>query len=282
MSTVVITGASSGIGAALARAYAKRGARVVLIARREERLRQLAELVEQEGGSALVLPADLSSEAECQRIVDALAAEAVDVLIHNAGRGNYAAVEDTPTDQWRSIFALNVDAPFFLTRGLLPAMKQRGSGHIVTISSTAGTQGFPYNAAYVAAKHAVLGFTAGLRAELVVTDVHATIVCPAGVVTEWGDVTEGGSINDLYGAAIPRSRTIARDRDLSLAPLSKMMSADDAAAIIMQAVDHGRNNHVFTHDGTRELAVRAVTDSVGLEDEHTALWLAMREAYEHQ
>ncbi len=282
MSTVVITGASSGIGAALARAYAKRGARVVLIARREERLRQLAEIVEQEGGSSLILPADLSSEAECQRVVDALAAEAVDVLIHNAGRGNYAAVEDTPTDQWRSIFALNVDAPFFLTRGLLPAMKERGSGHIVTISSTAGTQGFPYNAAYVAAKHAVRGFTAGLRAELVDTNIHATVVCPAGVVTEWGDVTEGGSINDLYAAAIPRSRTIARERDLSLAPLSKMMSADDAAAIIMDAVDRGRNNDVFTHDGTQELAVRAVTDRIGLEDEHTALWLAMREAYEQK
>lgn len=280
MSTVVITGASSGIGAALARGYAKRGARVILIARREERLRQLAEIIEQEGGSAVVLTADVSTEAECSRVVEALAEESIDILIHNAGRGNYAAVEDTSTEQWRSIFALNADAPFFLTRGLLPAMKKRGHGHIVTISSTAGTQGSPYNAAYIAAKHAAIGFTAGLRAELIDTDIQATVVCPAGVVTEWGDVTEGGSINDLYTQAIPRSRTIAKERGVSLAPLFKMMSADDAATIIMDAVDHGRNNDIFTHDGTRDLAVRAVTDRIGLEDAHTALWLAMREVYE--
>ena len=282
MNTVVITGASSGIGAALATAYAKRGARVVVIARREERLRSLADEIEQAGGTAVVLPADLSSESECQRVVDALANETIDVLLHNAGRGNYASVEDTSTDQWRSIFALNVDAPFFLTRGLLPAMKARGEGHVVTVSSTAGTQGFPYNAAYVAAKHAVLGFTAGLRAELVDTNVYATVVCPAGVITEWGDVTEGGSINELYSKAIPRSRTIAKDRGLSLAPLSRMMSAEDAAQIIIDAVDNGRNNDIFTHDGTQDLAVQAVTDRIGLEDAHTALWLAMREAYEQQ
>lgn len=282
MSTVLITGASSGIGAALAHRYAARGHRVIVVARREERLRALQQAIEAEGGSVRAITADLSTEAECRRVIDAVATESVDILINNAGRGNYASIEDTSTEQWRSIFALNVDAPFFLIRGLLPGMKQRGFGHIVNVSSTAGRMGFPFNAAYVAAKHAVVGLTAGLRAELIDTGINATVVCPAGVITEWADVTEGGSINELYATAIPRSRTIAAERGTGLAPLQRMMPADTAAEIIMAAVDAGRNNDIFTHPGTETLAAQAVSDRIGLEDAHLALWLAMRETYDRR
>jgi len=282
MSTVLITGASSGIGAALAHRYATRGHRVIVVARREERLRALQQGIEAEGGSVRAITADLSTEAECRRVIDAVATESVDILINNAGRGNYASIEDTSTEQWRSIFALNVDAPFFLIRGLLPGMKQRGFGHIVNVSSTAGRMGFPFNAAYVAAKHAVVGLTAGLRAELIDTGINATVVCPAGVITEWADVTEGGSINELYATAIPRSRTIAAERGTGLAPLQRMMPADTAAEIIMAAVDAGRNNDIFTHPGTETLAAQAVSDRIGLEDAHLALWLAMRETYDRR
>lgn len=282
MTTMLITGASSGIGAALARLAAARRHRVVLVARRADRLEVLQAEIRMEGGSVRAIPADLSTESECQRVLDAVADETIDVLINNAGRGNYAAVEDTSTEQWRSIFALNVDAPFFLIRGLLPGMKQRQHGHIVNISSTAGRMGFPFNAAYVAAKHAVVGLTAGLRAELIDTNVHATVVCPAGVITEWADVTEGGSINDLYATAIPRSRTIAAERGTGLAPLQRMMPAEKAAEIILAAVDAGRTNDIFTHAGTESLATQAVSDRIGLEDAHLALWLAMREVYERR
>jgi len=177
------------------------------------------------------------------------------------------------------MFAVNVDGPFFLTRALLPHMKQRNSGHIINISSVAGRQGFPLNAAYVAAKHAVVGFTAALRAELIGTGVHATVICPAGVLTEWGGVTEGGSINDLYGAAIPRSRTIANERGLTLAPLSRMMTAEEVAEIILRVIDAGRVNDVFTHEGTLDLAAACVADRIAVEDSHAALWLAMAEVY---
>ena len=279
MKTIVITGASSGIGSALAVLWAQRGCRVVLIARREDRLNTLATTVELAGGSPRVLVADLTHESECLRVVEELADETVDVLINNAGRGNYASIEDTSTDSWRQMFALNVDAPFFLTRGLLGGMKQRDLGHIVNVSSVAGRQGFPFNAAYVAAKHAVVGLTAALRAELVDSNVHATVVCPAGVSTEWADATEGGSIGALYSAAIPRSRTLAREQGLSLAPLFHMMPAEEVAAIILRTVDAGRSNDIFTHDGTEAHAVQSVTDRIGLEDAHRALWLAMKETY---
>jgi short-subunit dehydrogenase len=273
--TVLITGASSGIGAALTRACTHRGWTVYAVARRADRLHELFS----QDSHVHAITADISTESGCQQVVDALNGATVDILVNNAGRGNYASVEDTSTEQWHSMFAVNVDGPFFLTRALLPGMKQRNSGHIINISSVAGRQGFPLNAAYVAAKHAVVGFTAALRAELIGTGVHATVICPAGVLTEWGGVTEGGSINDLYGAAIPRSRTIANERGLTLAPLSRMMTAEEVAEIILRAIDAGRVNDVFTHEGTLDLAAACVADRIAVEDSHAALWLAMAEVY---
>lgn len=275
MKNVVITGASSGIGAALTRACSNRGWTVYAVARRAERLEELFA----HDPRVHTIVADISTESGCRNVVDSLTGAAIDILINNAGRGNYASVEDTSTEQWHSMFAVNVDGPFFLTRALLPAMKERNSGHIINISSVAGRQGFPLNAAYVAAKHAVVGLTAALRAELTGTNVYATVVCPAGVLTEWGGATEGGSINDLYGAAIPRSRTIAHERGLGLAPLSRMMTAEEVADIILQAIDAGRVNDVFTHEGTMDLAVECVTNRIAVEDAHAALWLAMAEVY---
>jgi len=226
--------------------------------------------------------ADLSREEDCQRVVDITLDRLthVDVLINNAGRGHYGAIEDTDTETWRSMMSVNLDQVFFLTRGFLPGMKKRNKGHIINVASVAGTMGFPYNPGYIAAKHGLIGLTAATRAELIDTGVNATAVMPAGVITEWGDATEGAPINALYAAAIPRSRTIANERGVGLAPLFKMMSADHAAQIIVDAVDKGRTNDIYTHEGTMDLAVQAVTNRMDLEDRHLALWLAMREYYE--
>jgi short-subunit dehydrogenase len=144
----------------------------------------------------------------------------------------------------------------------------------------AGRYGHPFNAAYVAAKHAVTGFIAALRTELVGTNIHATNVCPAGIITEWADATEGGSIGALYGAAIPRSRTIAAEHGLALAPLSRMMRAEECADVIVSAIEAGRGDDVFTHPDTKEIAVQAVVDRCAQEDRFEALWRAMREVYE--
>ena len=283
-SVVVITGASSGLGAACAVRCARKGATVVLVARREDRLREVALRVTDAGGSAVVIVADVSREAECIRVVDSVATTLgrIDLFINNAGRGNLASIENTPTEQWRSMFAVNVDSVFWLTARALPLMKKANRGHIIAISSVAGRYGYPFNAAYVAAKHAVMGFIAALRTELVGTNVHATCICPAGIITEWADATEGGSIGALYAAAIPRSRTIARERGLSMAPLTRMMSAEECADIIMSAIEGGRTNDVFTHKDTHELAVQAVQDRCTQEDAFEALWLAMHESYEQQ
>lgn len=283
-SVVVITGASSGLGAALANDVATRGCHVVLVARRHDRLLSLAAAVTERGGKASCIVADVSREDECDRVIGEVIAShgRIDVLVNNAGRGNMASVEDTPTEQWRSMFAVNVDSIFWLTARALPHMRSANAGSIIAISSVAGRYGHPFNAAYVAAKHAVVGFIAALRTELVGTNIHATVVCPAGIVTEWADATEGGSIGALYGQAIPRSRTIAREQGFGTAPLSRMMSAEECSTIIVNAILAGRSDDVFTHSGTKEIAVQTVQDRCAQEDRFEALWHAMREAYQSQ
>ncbi|MBM4178983.1 MAG: SDR family oxidoreductase [Ignavibacteria bacterium] len=281
-SVVIVTGASSGLGVALSLEAARRGAHVVLVARREDRLRDVAQQVADAGGQPHVIVADVSHEHDCYRVIDTTLAEhgRIDVLFNNAGRGNMARVEDTPTEQWHSMFAVNVDSIFWLTARALPSMRARNEGHIIAISSVAGRYGHPLNAAYVAAKHAVVGFIAALRTELVGTNIHATTICPAGIVTEWADATEGGSIGAMYGAAIPKSRVLAREHGLSTAPLSRMMTAKECSDIIWSAVDAGRSDDVYTHSGTKELAVLSAQDRLMQEDKFEALWIAMNQTYE--
>lgn len=283
-SVVVITGASSGLGAAIALNAATHGCRIVLVARRQERLKSVAEAVAERGGQAMCIVADVSVESECDRVITEVIATCgrIDVLVNNAGRGNMNSVEDTPTEQWRSMFAVNVDSVFWLTARALPHMRRANAGSIVAISSVAGRYGHPYNAAYVAAKHAVVGFIAALRTELVGTGINATVICPAGITTEWGDVTEGGPIGALYGQAIPRSRTIAREQGMSTAPLSRMMSADECASIIVTAILAGRSDDVFTHSGTKDIAIQSVQNRCAQEDQFEALWQAMGQAYASQ
>ncbi len=278
----VITGASSGIGEALARRLANGKAELILVARRADRLDDLASGLRSSGNIVHVVPADLEQPAEVLRVaahtLETL--DRIDVVVHNAGRGHLASVEGTSLEQWRRMFALNVDAPYLLTQQLLPRFRKQQGGHLLFVSSMAGKIGYPYNAAYVAAKHALVGFVAGLRSELIGTNIHATVVCPSGVASEWGDATDGGSINDLYAKAIPRSREIARDNQLPLAPLKKLISSDSAAQCIVEAIERGRSNDVYTHDGTEELAVMANVNRMHLEDQHRALWLAMTEIME--
>lgn len=265
----VITGTSSGLGAALASELLVRNATVIGASRRPTTL------------PIHHYNVDVSVESQCVQLIRDVISKygRIDLLINNAGRGNYASVEDTTTQMWHEIFAVNVDGMFWLTREVLPHMRKRNSGHIVNIASTAGTMGFPYNAAYVAAKHAAVGFTSALRTELMGTSINATVVCPAGIITDWADVTEGGSTNALYAKAIPRSRVIAREQTLSLAPLFKLITADTAARIILDAIDSGRCNDIFTHEGSRDLAVQATINRIELEDRHQALFLAMQETY---
>ena len=182
---VWITGASSGIGESLALELAQQGATLLLTARREERLGELAQRCPHPD-RVHSLPADLLDESQWAGLADRATAVAgrLDVLINNAGMSQRASAQNTlPTDV-RRLMELNFFAPVGLTNAVLPNMIARGSGRIVIISSVAGYVGTPLRSTYSASKHAVRGYFDSLRAELHGSGVGVTIVCPGYVRTE--------------------------------------------------------------------------------------------------
>jgi len=196
MTTVLITGASAGIGAACARAFSAAGARLILVARREERLRELAdELRSQHDTESLVLGLDVRDGAAVDTAIADLpeAWASIDVLVNNAGlgRGLDPLHEGSP-DDWDVMIDTNVKALLRLTRAVVPGMIERGRGHVVNLGSTAGHEVYPGGAVYCATKHAVRAITRGLRMDLLGTPVRVTSVDPGLVETEFSQVRFGG------------------------------------------------------------------------------------------
>ena len=203
-STALVTGASSGIGAAAARLLARQGLRVGLVARRESRLRELASEIAATGGEALVLAADLTEEAERLRVVEKMRATwgPIHVLVNNAGFGWYGYAHEMPWDVAESMVELNVVAVVHMSFLLLPEMKAQRSGAIVTIGSIAGdvrTQGI---AVYSATKAFEDVFTTVLYRELRGSGVHVGIVKPGPVSSEFFDVAE----RHVNGGRVPSER----------------------------------------------------------------------------
>ncbi len=177
--TAVVTGASSGIGAEFARLLAARGYEVVLVARRRERLEQLAS----ELGSAEVVECDLA--ADPLAVEHALEGREVDVLVNNAGFGTWGRFVESDPEREAGQIRLNCEALVLLTRAFLPGMVARRRGGVINVGSTAGMQPLPYEAVYAATKAFVRSFTLALRAELRGTGVKVLNVDPGPVATEW-------------------------------------------------------------------------------------------------
>ncbi|MET0342195.1 MAG: SDR family NAD(P)-dependent oxidoreductase [Polyangiales bacterium] len=182
--TVWITGASAGLGEALAHGFAKRGARLLLSARRTDRLRDVARAV---GGSPEVLPLDLADLDG----LEAKAAEAralvgdIDVMVHNAGVGQRALVTESTFAVDRALMEVNFLGPVALTKALLPGMLARGGGDFVVISSVLGLMSVKRRAGYCAAKHALHGYFNALRAELSADGVRVLMVCPGHIASDF-------------------------------------------------------------------------------------------------
>ncbi|MHC4893614.1 MAG: SDR family NAD(P)-dependent oxidoreductase [Planctomycetota bacterium] len=189
--TVLITGASAGIGRALAQRFALDGARLVLVARREERLRELAvELIGQGAPQPVVLPWDLGAAGSGERLAEHLKERGlrVDVLVNNAGFGLHEAFVEHPPERLGSMLALNVEALTLLTHRLLPAMLERGRGGVLNVASTAAFQPGPGMSAYFATKAYVLALSEGLHEELRGSGVTCTALCPGATSTEFLEV----------------------------------------------------------------------------------------------
>ncbi|HJK98542.1 MAG TPA: SDR family NAD(P)-dependent oxidoreductase, partial [Polyangiaceae bacterium LLY-WYZ-14_1] len=195
---VVITGASAGIGAAAARAFAAEGARVVLAARGRDALDELAAELRGQGGEALVVPTDVGDDAACRRLIDEAVAthSQVDVLVNNAGLHHRGPFPGLTPEQATAMVDLNLRAPILLTRLVLDGMLARGSGAVVNVASLAGCIPVPESVTYSATKFGLRGFSLALGEELRGSGVRVAAVSPGPVSTQFilGDLDE---VSDL-------------------------------------------------------------------------------------
>lgn len=183
--TVVITGASSGIGEATARLATREGAAVALLARRTDRIEALAGELTAHGAKAIAVTADVTSPAQLQEAAVRVAAELgrVDALVNNAGQMLLSPFAASKTDEWRRMIDINFAGALWTTEAFLPALRD-GGGDIVTISSVAGRKARPTTSVYSGTKWALGGWSEGLRQELAGEGVRVTLVEPGAVRTE--------------------------------------------------------------------------------------------------
>ena len=203
--TALVTGASSGIGAAIATELASRDFSLVLVARREERLRSLAtDLGSMYGTEAEVIAADLADEAERGRVQDELRSRGwtVEVLVNNAGFGHQADFATSPRERMIEMVRINVDAVVDLTSRFLGTMVERGRGSVINVASTAAFQPMPGSAVYAASKSFVLSFSEAIRTELRGTGVTVTAVCPGPAKTEFTEVAGIGGVEKRTPGAV--------------------------------------------------------------------------------
>jgi uncharacterized protein len=187
--TVVITGASSGIGAELARGLARRGFSLLLVARRRDRLDELANEVGKEYSVAVeVMPLDLSDSKARAKLADRLRNEPIAGLCNSAGFGTSGVFYTLPLERESEEVTLNVLTLMELTHAALPGMVERGVGAVMNIASIAGFQPIPYMAVYSATKAFVQTFSEAIHEELHGTGVSVTVLCPGPVPTEWAEI----------------------------------------------------------------------------------------------
>lgn len=210
-STALVTGASSGIGRAAAIALARDGADVALAARREERLAEVAETIESDAGvEALVCRMDVTDEEAVERAVaDAVDAfGGLDVVVSNAGTNRFADVEDMTTEQYRAITAVNVDGHFFVSRAVIPHLRE-ARGNLIFVGSFAGKYPVAQQPVYAASKWWTEGFALSLAGQVGDDDIAVTIVNPSEVRTEIG-IAEGRPAHERYADMdAPESEDIA-------------------------------------------------------------------------
>ncbi|MEA1951942.1 MAG: SDR family oxidoreductase [Planctomycetota bacterium] len=188
-SRAIVTGASSGIGRAIALELARQGARVVAVARREQRLAELAREVARLGGEIETLAGDITDDATRRAAVEAAQSRygGLDILVNNAGVGAMGPFEKSDPQRARTVMEVNFFATIELTRLALPLLHEGTNPIIVNISSIVGLRGTPHNSVYSASKFAVQGFSESLRAELARDKVAVLVVSPGTTQTEFFD-----------------------------------------------------------------------------------------------
>lgn len=204
---VIITGASSGLGEATARHLAKNGAKLMLAARREDRLKDLVSEIQQDGGTAKYQVTDVTDKSQVEALAKATkdAYGQIDVLVNNAGLMPLSPLAETKIDEWDRMVDVNIKGVLYSIAAVMPVMLQQESGHIINISSVAGHKVFPAGAVYCATKFAVKAISEGIRLE---SDgkIRSTNISPGAVDTELTNTIShdetAKNVDQLYGVAI--------------------------------------------------------------------------------
>lgn len=208
----ILTGASSGIGLALARLLAKRGARLVLSARREERLTQLVDELKQGGGEAVAVAGDVTADEVRRELMETAKSQlgGLDCLINNAGIGGIGNFIDNDEARLRRIMEVNFFAPLELTRLAIPELRQGSKPILVNVASVLGHRAVPKKSEYCASKFALHGFSDSLRSELAPEHIDVLIVSPSTTETEFFDVAIGDKRKLPWLAKGQPPETVAR------------------------------------------------------------------------
>lgn len=233
----LITGASAGIGWESARALAREGARLVLTARRQDRLEALAAEIRSLGSEAAIFAGDARQEETARQTIDAAVRTfgRIDILINNAGVGNYKNLVDTSADDYDEMMDTNMRSTFLFTRHAVPVMLKQREGVVLMISSMAGIYGFAGEAVYCATKFAQVGFAQALDKELRTSGIKVGVLCPGGVKTEF---------------AIGRGRTKQGVVD------SEMLEPSDVASAVLLACTQSPRSRII------EIQMRTMAESL--------------------
>ncbi|AZB42043.1 SDR family oxidoreductase [Bacillus sp. FJAT-42376] len=207
---IVMTGASSGIGEAAAKELASKGAKLVLAARREERLKKLQEEIQNAGGQAIYKTTDVSSRKQMEELAEyALQAYGrIDVLVNNAGIMPQAFLAENKVDEWDRMIDINIKGVLYGIAAMVPSMRERKAGHVINLSSVAGHNIYPGGTVYCGTKFAVRAISEGLRQEEAMngTNIRVTNISPGAVTSELLETTTDeamkAGLKDFYQVAI--------------------------------------------------------------------------------
>ncbi|WP_077305519.1 SDR family oxidoreductase [Terribacillus halophilus] len=201
---VIITGASSGIGEATAKELAEHGAKVVLAARREERLQELADVIKNSGGEAVYQVTDVTNQEEVEKLAQ-LALDTyghIDAIFNNAGLMPLSFMHKKKISEWDTMVDVNIKGVLYGIAAVLPHMRERKQGHIINTSSVAGHKSSPGSAVYSGTKFAVRAITEGLRQEEAANNIRTTIISPGAIKTELPDSITDDEIREGMGEVL--------------------------------------------------------------------------------